>query len=98
MEKELVGAVLLDGYRLYDYSLFYFLIFFKLDDDEEEKGKKDYVDFKRVIWHESFRKLFETIHEHSISGFWVKCGDGITCQLFPMIFILSADYEEQYVF
>jgi len=69
-----------------------------LVDDEEEKGKKDYIDFKRVVWHDSFRKLLETVREHSHLGFWVKCGDGITRHLFPMILILSADYEEQYVF
>lgn len=99
MEGASVGAVLLDGYQLYDCSiyLFYFLICFQLDDDEEQKGKKDYIDFKRVVWHESFRKLLETVCEHSITGFWVKCGDGITRHLFPMIFISSADYEEQYV-
>ena len=62
------------------------------------KGKKDYIDFKRVVWHESFRKLLDTIREPSTTGFWVKCGDNITRQLFPMVFILSADYEEQYVF
>ncbi|KAF8227364.1 hypothetical protein L208DRAFT_1297238 [Tricholoma matsutake] len=68
-----------------------------LDDDEEQKGKKSYVDLKHVIWHESFRKLLETVREPSFNGFWKQCGDGEMCRLFPFICILSADYEEQCV-
>ncbi|KAG2345160.1 hypothetical protein BDR05DRAFT_975302 [Suillus weaverae] len=30
-------------------------------------------------------------------GFWVKCWDGIECLFYPLILILSADYEEQCV-
>ena len=60
-----------------------------------EKGKKAYVDFKTVVWHESFRKLLESIRDHSKLGFWFKCGDDIIRRLFPLILILSADYEEQ---
>jgi hypothetical protein len=63
-----------------------------------KKEKKNYIDFKCVVWHESFCKLLETVFEHSHTGFWVKCGNGITHHLFLMILILSADYEEQYVF
>ncbi|KIJ98243.1 hypothetical protein K443DRAFT_133505 [Laccaria amethystina LaAM-08-1] len=66
-----------------------------VEDDEGEKGKKGYVDFKRVIWHESFRILLESIQEYSKVGCWVECGDGVQRHLFPMVFILSADYEEQ---
>ncbi|KAF8961518.1 hypothetical protein BDZ97DRAFT_1921202 [Flammula alnicola] len=64
-------------------------------EDEAEKGKKSYVDFKRVVWHQSFFKLLETIAQYSKTGCWVKCGDGIERQLFPVVLILSADYEEQ---
>jgi hypothetical protein len=66
-------------------------------EDEAEKGKKEFVDFKRVVWHESFRKLLETIAPYSKTGCWIKCGDGKTRRLFPFILILSADYEEQCV-
>ena len=64
-------------------------------DDEGEKGKKGYVDFKRVVWHESFHILLSSIKELSKVGCWVECGDGIKRRLYPMVFILSADYEEQ---
>ena len=70
-------------------------IFIQVEEDEGEKGKKTYVDFKRVIWHESFHMLLESIHEYSKVGCWVECGDGVQRHLFPMVFILSADYEEQ---
>ncbi|KIK02915.1 hypothetical protein K443DRAFT_96073, partial [Laccaria amethystina LaAM-08-1] len=66
-----------------------------VEDDEGEKGKKGYVDFKQVIWHESFHILLESIQEYSKVGCWVECGDGVQRHLFPMVFILSADYEEQ---
>ncbi|EDR01163.1 uncharacterized protein LACBIDRAFT_333567 [Laccaria bicolor S238N-H82] len=69
-----------------------------VQEDESEKGKKAYVDFKTVVWHESFRKLLESIRDHSKLGFWFKCGDDILCRLFPLILILSADYEEQWAY
>jgi hypothetical protein len=55
------------------------------------------VDYKRIVWHEAFKKLLETIVEYSIVGCWTACGDDITRQLFPAVIILSSDYEEQYV-
>ncbi|KAF8956317.1 hypothetical protein BDZ97DRAFT_1907242 [Flammula alnicola] len=66
-------------------------------EDEAEKGKKDYVDFKRIVWHKSFFKLLETIAPHSVTGCWVKCGDNVDRHLFPIVLIFSADYEEQCV-
>lgn len=57
----------------------------------------EYVNFKRVVWHESVRVLFETIYNHSRDGIWVDCGDKVRRWLFVFVGILSADYEEQYV-
>ena len=53
------------------------------------------MNFKRVIWHDSFYKLLETIETISVTGFWVKCGDGVERHIFPLVLILTADYEEQ---
>ncbi|TFK32476.1 hypothetical protein BDQ12DRAFT_773340 [Crucibulum laeve] len=64
---------------------------------EDEKSKPGFVDFKRAVWHESFRKLLETIKLFSKTGCSILCGDGIICLLFPFVIILSADYEEQCV-
>jgi Plavaka transposase len=67
----------------------------QVPEDEAERGKKDYVDFKRVVWHNSFLKLLESIAKYSVTGCWVECGDKIQRHLFPTVLILSADYEEQ---
>lgn len=67
----------------------------QISDPQEHKERTSWVNFKRVVWHESFYKLLETIKEASKSGCWVNCGDGISRHIFPLILILAADYEEQ---
>lgn len=69
----------------------------QIKDSNEGSGKANYVDFKRIVWHECFRKLLKSIAEHSEKGCWIHCADGIDRRLFPCILIISADYEEQYV-
>ena len=39
----------------------------------------------------------ETVAKHSEHGCWVKCFDDIARHFFPIILLLSADYEEQFV-
>lgn len=68
----------------------------KVGETEEEKGKPNYVNFKRVVWHNCFRKLLESLSLILRTGNSVTCGDGIIRHLFPFIIILAADYEEQY--
>ncbi|KAF8217280.1 hypothetical protein K438DRAFT_1954122 [Mycena galopus ATCC 62051] len=63
-------------------------------DDTAESGKTGYVNFKHAVWHAAFFKLLESIAVHSKTGIWVKCGDGVERQLFPLVLILVADYEE----
>lgn len=69
--------------------------FIKIEEDQGEKGTTDYVNFKRVVWHESFRKFLESIKDYSCTGYWKKCGDSIERLLFPFVYVLSSDYEEQ---
>lgn len=69
----------------------------QIEDDELHKTKTPYVDFKKVVWHKCFSKILETLQEPSKSGRNVVCGDGETRNLFPLVSILSADYEEQCV-
>ncbi|KAI6095746.1 hypothetical protein EV401DRAFT_2062414 [Pisolithus croceorrhizus] len=45
----------------------------------------------------SFKKILGTIEKESETGCWVKCWDGLACCFFPVVLILSADYEEQAV-
>ncbi len=52
-------------------------------------------DLKGVVWHESFRHILSVLKILARVGFKVKCGDGVERWLFPIILILSADYEEQ---
>ncbi|KAG2138254.1 hypothetical protein BD769DRAFT_1384774 [Suillus cothurnatus] len=49
---------------------------------------------KKFFWHKSFLKLLEAVIVHSKSGYWFECWDHIQHLLWPLILILSADYEE----
>lgn len=55
------------------------------------------MNFKRVIWHKSFDKILERFRQLDEFGQMFDCGDGVRRWLFPVILLLSADYEEQYV-
>ena len=70
---------------------------FKIEEDPGEAKKAGWVDFKRVVWHSSFYEVLGTIHILSKIGFHIKCADDVVRHVFPVILILSADYEEQYV-
>jgi len=67
----------------------------QVDEDPGETGKKGYVNFKRVVWHKAFFHILELIQLYGKLGFQMKCGDDIVRWLFPILLILSADYEEQ---
>ena len=67
----------------------------QINDPEEGKDRANWINFKRVIWHESFYKLLETIEQISSSGCSIICGDGVERNICPLIMILAADYEEQ---
>jgi hypothetical protein len=69
---------------------------FQIEENAAESGKGGYVNFKRVVWHESFYELLVSIRELSKVGYHIKCGDGETRHIYPAILILAADYEEQY--
>ncbi|KZP28161.1 hypothetical protein FIBSPDRAFT_729690, partial [Athelia psychrophila] len=62
-----------------------------------ERGKKNWVLHKNIVWHEAFRKILKMIQKYSKIGFSHSCADAIVRWLWPFILILSADYEEQCV-
>ncbi|KAI5992667.1 hypothetical protein EDD15DRAFT_2388187 [Pisolithus albus] len=66
-------------------------------EDKEYSGKPRFANFKNAVWHESFKRILGTIEKESEMGCWVKCWDGLACHFFPVVLILSADYEEQAV-
>ncbi|KAG0695435.1 hypothetical protein DFH29DRAFT_780891, partial [Suillus ampliporus] len=66
-----------------------------VSEDADEEGKLGFVNLKCVIWHELFLKLLELVVQYSKTGYSHQCFDKIICWLFPILLILSADYEEQ---
>ena len=62
---------------------------------KDSKEKQGHVNLKRVIWHKAFYELLHILADHAKTGYLYKCGDEIHRWLFPIILILSADYEEQ---
>ncbi|KAG1903419.1 uncharacterized protein F5891DRAFT_1127252 [Suillus fuscotomentosus] len=66
-------------------------------EDQKHTKKKSFIDFKNAVWHNSFYQLLQSIELHSKTGYWFECGDQIRRRLWPLILILSGDYEEQCV-
>ncbi|TFK18477.1 hypothetical protein FA15DRAFT_253053 [Coprinopsis marcescibilis] len=66
-------------------------------EDADKTGTRKFADFKRVVWHEGFERILESIVDYSKTGYFFQCGDGIKRRVFPLVMILSADYEEQCV-
>lgn len=64
-------------------------------EDPERSGKTDFVDFKCIVWHESAAKILDSLVEYSKTGYYMKCGDKIHRLMYPLIFMKTADYEEQ---
>ncbi len=64
-------------------------------EDEDEEGKKGFTNLKRVVWHDCFWVLLEEFTKQYPLGHTTRCGDGVERTLYPVILILSADYEEQ---
>ncbi|KAG1728188.1 uncharacterized protein EDB91DRAFT_1239436 [Suillus paluster] len=65
-----------------------------IDEEASEHGKPGYINLKRVIWHEAFAKLLVNLEQYSKTGYLYMCYNKIMRWLFPVILILSADYEE----
>ncbi|KAG0696432.1 hypothetical protein DFH29DRAFT_984614 [Suillus ampliporus] len=64
-------------------------------EDASEEGKHGYTTMKRVVWHVSFVKLLVNLDQYSKTGYSYSCYDKVLRWLFPVILILSGDYEEQ---
>ena len=64
---------------------------------DEDNRKPGWANFKQAVWHKAFHKILESIKEYSKTGCWVVCGDGVERRIFPLILMLAADYEEQFV-
>ncbi|KAK0467597.1 hypothetical protein IW261DRAFT_1553860 [Armillaria novae-zelandiae] len=66
-----------------------------VEEDPKHKGKPSWINFKQVVWHESFHKIMESVVEYSYTGYaFTLPHSGKTIVIYPFIFVLSADYEE----
>ncbi|TFK27912.1 hypothetical protein FA15DRAFT_719867 [Coprinopsis marcescibilis] len=63
-------------------------------EDANKSGTQRFADFKRVVWHDGFEKILESIVQHLCTGFFFQCGDNVMRQVFLLVMILSADYKE----
>ncbi|EKM76684.1 hypothetical protein AGABI1DRAFT_93876 [Agaricus bisporus var. burnettii JB137-S8] len=63
-------------------------------EETSETGKTGFVNFKTAVYHSSFKRFLTKISQFSKVGSSNKCGDEIWRFLWPLILILSADYEE----
>lgn len=63
-----------------------------------ESGKTPWVNFKNAVWHASFLLPLQSMIKEQEIGRRFICGDGIERWIFLILLILSADYEEQFVF
>ncbi|KAK0184650.1 hypothetical protein F5146DRAFT_1006378 [Armillaria mellea] len=63
-------------------------------EEPQHNGKTYYANFKHTVWHEAFKIILSTIKTQEKQGAWVRFGDSLL-YLFPIILILSVDYEEQ---
>ncbi|KIJ66780.1 hypothetical protein HYDPIDRAFT_174145 [Hydnomerulius pinastri MD-312] len=61
----------------------------------KEERKPGYTNYKRVVWHEAFLRILDKLAELSRLGYQHECYNKILRWLFPLILILSTDYEEQ---
>ena len=67
----------------------------QVEEKSFESGKKEWADYKHVVWHQAFYELLGSLMQHAKHGCNVRCGDDVIRWLFPIILILLADFEEQ---
>jgi hypothetical protein len=94
-----VAAVLWVGCQLLGHAIFRAIStnyeYEQVKEDQQGHKKPSFANFKNAVWHESFYKLLESIVQLRHTGYWFEGLDKIRYLLWPLILILSADYEEQ---
>jgi len=66
----------------------------QIQEDSGETGKKGYVNFKRVVWHQAFYEVLKSVEQYAKTGYTMTISD-FEKWMFPIVLIASADYEEQ---
>ncbi|KAG1738384.1 uncharacterized protein EDB91DRAFT_1237752 [Suillus paluster] len=64
-------------------------------EDKQYSGKPAWANFKAIVWHKSFKRILSSLATKSNMGQWFECLDRVQRWFFPLILILSSDFEEQ---
>ncbi|KAG2350133.1 hypothetical protein BDR05DRAFT_942666 [Suillus weaverae] len=66
-----------------------------MKEDKQHSGKPAWANFKATVWHKSFERILSSLAEKSKMGQWLECLDAVQHWFFPLVLILSSDFEEQ---
>ncbi|KAG1741895.1 uncharacterized protein EDB91DRAFT_1237102 [Suillus paluster] len=64
-------------------------------EDKQHSGKPAWANFKATVWHKSSERILSLLATKSNMGQWFECLDRVQRWFFPLILILSSDFEEQ---
>ncbi|KAG2751664.1 hypothetical protein P692DRAFT_201838757 [Suillus brevipes Sb2] len=64
-------------------------------EDKAHAGLPAWANFKATVWHKSFERILSSLAAKSKTGQWLECLDVVQRWFFPLILILSSDFEEQ---
>ncbi|KAG1858282.1 hypothetical protein C8R48DRAFT_748763 [Suillus tomentosus] len=64
-------------------------------EDKQHSGKPAWANFKATVWHKCFERILSSLAAKSNMGQWLECLDRLQRCFFPLILILSSDFEEQ---
>ena len=64
------------------------------DPPEEDQHRRDYIWYRREVYHRAWQAVLKPLVQPSKYGMAVRCADKVDRVLFPFIYIISADFEE----
>ena len=67
----------------------------KIHTPSQERKNKEFIDFKREVYHAIFSAIFLELRATSNIGEAIICGDGVERVIYPGVYMLSSDFEEQ---
>lgn len=77
------------------YQEILFILIWQVPEDANDNKKSSFANFKNAVWHAAVGRILSSIKKLTKLGYSVKCGDGITRDIYPCMLTISADYEEQ---
>ncbi|KAG2349794.1 hypothetical protein BDR05DRAFT_972737 [Suillus weaverae] len=64
-------------------------------EDKAHAGLPAWANFKATVWHKSFERILSLLTTQSKTDQWLECLDTVQPWFFPLILILSSNFEEQ---